>query len=101
MPDPHATAEAHHHDHGPSFPHGSMRDYVTGFVLSVILTAIPFFLVMSGIVGSGRLTAFLVLACAVAHGVDYFFTNDRKLSRINIDGIGEIIYLKSWYEARH
>ena len=43
-----------------------MRDYVTGFVLSVILTAIPFFLVMSGIVGSGRLTAFLVLACAVA-----------------------------------
>ena len=40
------------------------------------------------------------LACAVAHGVDYFFTNDRKLSRINIDGIGEIIYLKSWYEAR-
>ncbi len=66
MPDPHATAEAHHHDHGPSFPHGSMRDYVTGFVLSVILTAIPFFLVMSGIVGSGRLTAFLVLACAVA-----------------------------------
>ena len=66
MRDPHATAEAHADDHAPSFPHGSMRDYVTGFVLSVILTAIPFFLVMSGIVGSGRLTAFLVLACAVA-----------------------------------
>ena len=66
MHDPHATAEAHPDDHAPAFPHGSMRDYVTGFVLSVILTAIPFFLVMSGLVGSGRLTAFLVLACAVS-----------------------------------
>ena len=65
MRDPHATAEADHDDHAPSFPHGSIRDYVTGFVLSVILTAIPFFLVMSGLVGSGRLTAFLVLGCAV------------------------------------
>ena len=65
MHDPHATAEAHPDDHAPAFPHGSMRDYVTGFVLSVILTAIPFFLVMSGLVGSGRLTAFLVLGCAV------------------------------------
>ena len=65
MHDPHATAEAHPDDHAPSFPHGSMRDYVTGFVLSVILTAIPFFLVMSGLAGSGRLTAFLVLGCAV------------------------------------
>ena len=66
MHDPHATAEAHPDDHAPAFPPGSMRDYVTGFVLSVILTAIPFFLVMSGLVGSGRLTAFLVLACAVS-----------------------------------
>ena len=66
MHDPHATAEAHPDDHAPAFPHGSMRDYVTGFVLSVILTAIPFFLVMSGLAGSGRLTAFLVLACAVS-----------------------------------
>ena len=66
MHDPHATAEAHPDDHAPAFPHGSMRDYVTGFVLSVILTAIPFFLVMSGLAGSGRLTAFLVRACAVS-----------------------------------
>ncbi|RKF17656.1 cytochrome o ubiquinol oxidase subunit IV [Altericroceibacterium spongiae] len=34
-----------HHDQ--SEPHGSMRDYVIGFVLSVILTAIPFWLVMN------------------------------------------------------
>ncbi|WP_298948470.1 cytochrome o ubiquinol oxidase subunit IV [uncultured Paracoccus sp.] len=65
MSEPHPTADAHHGDQGVSFPHGTRRDYVTGFVLSVILTAIPFFLVISGVIASGRLTAFLVLACAV------------------------------------
>jgi cytochrome o ubiquinol oxidase operon protein cyoD len=48
----------HHHGHGHdghgdhghddhadgSAVHGSMKDYVIGFVLSVILTAIPFWL---------------------------------------------------------
>ena len=41
--DPHA---AHGHDE-IEMPHASMRDYVIGFVLSVILTAIPFWLVMT------------------------------------------------------
>ncbi|HLH10752.1 MAG TPA: cytochrome o ubiquinol oxidase subunit IV [Methylovirgula sp.] len=37
--------------HGPSeaTPHATVRSYVTGFVLSVVLTAIPFVLVMSGL----------------------------------------------------
>jgi cytochrome o ubiquinol oxidase subunit IV len=37
--------------HGPSgdsAAHGSVRSYVTGFLLSVVLTFIPFALVMSG-----------------------------------------------------
>lgn len=57
-----------HHDghHAAQFPHGTQQDYITGFILAVILTAIPFFLVMSGVFESGRLTAFLVLVCAVA-----------------------------------
>ena len=60
------SAQSHHdHDHHDSHDHGSFASYIKGFVLSVILTAIPFFLVMSGLVGSGRLTAFLVLGCAV------------------------------------
>jgi cytochrome o ubiquinol oxidase operon protein cyoD len=41
-PEPHAT----HHDDDAE-PHGSMRDYAIGFILSVILTAIPFWLVMA------------------------------------------------------
>ena len=46
-------------------PHASMRDYVIGFVLSVILTAIPFFLVMTGIIPSPGYTAAIVLVCAL------------------------------------
>ncbi|BAK75333.1 cytochrome o ubiquinol oxidase subunit IV [Pseudogulbenkiania sp. NH8B] len=34
------------HDHAAS--HGSVKSYLTGFVLSVILTVIPFWLVMNG-----------------------------------------------------
>ena len=34
----------HHHDE----PHGSVKSYLIGFVLSVILTVIPFYMVMSG-----------------------------------------------------
>jgi predicted nucleic acid-binding protein len=40
------------------------------------------------------------LACAVSQGVDFFFTSDRKLNRYKIDGIGEIVYLKHWFEQR-
>ena len=76
--DPHA---AHGH-HEIEMPHASMRDYAIGFVLSVILTAIPFFLVMSGIVGSGRLTAFLVLGCAViqiiVHMIYFLHMNSKS-----------------------
>lgn len=46
-------------------PHGDFRSYMTGFVLSVILTAIPFTLVMSGGLESRALTALIVLLFAV------------------------------------
>lgn len=42
----HNVSGAHGHDE-IEMPHASMRDYVIGFVLSVILTAIPFWLVMT------------------------------------------------------
>lgn len=35
------------HAHEIEGPHGSLRDYATGFLLSVVLTAIPFWLVMA------------------------------------------------------
>ena len=45
--DTHA-AHADDHHHGDSHAHGTFSTYVLGFVLSVVLTAIPFWLVMSG-----------------------------------------------------
>lgn len=47
-----------HHDHDDL--HVTMGDYVKGFILAVILTAIPFYLVMTGAI-SDRTTAVAVL----------------------------------------
>jgi cytochrome o ubiquinol oxidase operon protein cyoD len=49
--------------------HGSLRDYVTGFVLSVILTAIPFWLVMSHALADRTLTALVIVLFAAAQVV--------------------------------
>jgi len=56
-----AHAHGGHDDHhGDAEPHSSLRDYTIGFVLSVILTAIPFWLVMAKVIAD-RNTAVLVL----------------------------------------
>ncbi|MBB4098771.1 cytochrome o ubiquinol oxidase subunit IV [Sphingomonas kyeonggiensis] len=64
--DPHAHEDHgdHGHGHGVEIPHGSMRDYVIGFVLSVILTAIPFYLVMERPFSNG-VTAAAIMGFAV------------------------------------
>ena len=58
--DPHAA-----HSHGEiEMPHATMRDYVIGFLLSVILTAIPFWLVMTMPLSAGT-TGAIIMAFAV------------------------------------
>ncbi|TRD22401.1 cytochrome o ubiquinol oxidase subunit IV [Palleronia caenipelagi] len=59
----------HGHELGAQMPHGSKKSYVTGFVLSVILTVIPFGVVMAGGFASAQMTGILVLACAVVQMV--------------------------------
>jgi cytochrome o ubiquinol oxidase subunit IV len=49
-----------HHDHHNDGPHSTFSGYMTGFVLSIILTAIPFWLVMAKVIAD-RNTAVLVL----------------------------------------
>lgn len=67
----HAGHDGHGHDHGHDhhdehgMPHGSYESYMRGFVLSVILTAIPFLLVMARPIESPGYTAAIVLACAL------------------------------------
>ena len=62
-PQTHAHAEGHddHHDDGP---HSTLKGYMTGFVLSVILTAIPFWLVMTGALPAAT-TGLIISAFAV------------------------------------
>ncbi len=54
----HAGDHAEHHG-----DHGSMRDYVIGFAASVVLTAIPFWLVMERPL-SGPITGVIIMALA-------------------------------------
>ncbi|MGY0570967.1 cytochrome o ubiquinol oxidase subunit IV [Bradyrhizobium sp. RDM12] len=62
--DTHA-AHAHDHHHDDGHPHGTFSTYMLGFVLSVVLTAIPFWLVMSGTLPSKQITALVIMAFAV------------------------------------
>lgn len=59
------AAGAHDHHHGDSHAHGTFSSYMLGFVLSVVLTAIPFWLVMSGALSSKQITALVIMAFAV------------------------------------
>ena len=45
---------------------GSRRDYVVGFFLSVVLTAVPFWLVMGHVIESKQAVAFLIVVFAAA-----------------------------------
>ncbi len=69
-----------HHDHESS--HGSLRSYLIGFGLSVVLTAIPFWLVMTGALGSNQATVLTVMALAIAqiivHMVCFLHMNARS-----------------------
>lgn len=69
----------HSHDTVPS--HSTLSGYMKGFIASVILTAIPFWLVMSGVLGDKQLTAIVIMAFAavqiVVHMI-YFLHMDSK-----------------------
>ena len=61
--------------HGPSgdgAAHGSVRSYVTGFLLSVLLTAVPFALVMSGVAPAATIVP-VCIGLAVAQILAYVF----------------------------
>ena len=68
----------HGHAHGGA-AHGSFRGYLIGFVLSVILTAIPFWLVMSGAIDNKQATAVIIMVFAavqiVVHMVFFLHMN--------------------------
>ncbi|MBW8908525.1 MAG: cytochrome o ubiquinol oxidase subunit IV [Mesorhizobium sp.] len=72
---------AHDHaDHGHGgAAHGSLKGYLIGFVLSVILTAIPFWLMMGGAIDNKQATAVIIMVFAavqiVVHMVFFLHMN--------------------------
>lgn len=51
----------HHHEHDGGHGEITLRGYMTGFILAVILTVIPFWLVMGNVFESSGTTALVVL----------------------------------------
>ncbi|MFW0766095.1 cytochrome o ubiquinol oxidase subunit IV [Trabulsiella odontotermitis] len=70
---------SHATDHGAS--HGSVKTYMTGFILSIILTAIPFWMVMNGTASHGVILG-TILATAVVqilvHLVCFLHMNSKS-----------------------
>ena len=79
-----APSHAHHddHHHGDAAAHGTLKGYLTGFVLAVILTAIPFWLVMADVLGDTQATALTIMALAVVqiivHMVYFLHMNTKS-----------------------
>jgi cytochrome o ubiquinol oxidase subunit IV len=71
----------HGDDHAPN-AHGTLRSYVTGFVLAVILTAIPFWLVMGNVLGDTLMTSLVIMALAavqiVVHMIYFLHMNTKS-----------------------
>lgn len=81
----HNEHSEHGHDHGhghDDHDHGSLRSYATGFVLAVILTAIPFWMVMGKVFDKSSTAAFVLLGLAavqiVVHMVYFLHMNAKS-----------------------
>ena len=85
----HATTHDHgaHHDHGGHDAHAddgyhaTIKGYAVGFLLSVVLTAIPFWLVMAKVLPSSQSTALVIVGFAavqmVVHMVYFLHMNAK------------------------
>ena len=79
----HHSADTHGHDHGGhEAGHGTFKSYMTGFVLSVILTAIPFWLVMAKVFSDPVVTAALIMILGaiqiVVHMIYFLHMNTKS-----------------------
>jgi cytochrome o ubiquinol oxidase operon protein cyoD len=87
----HGDGHGHGSSHGPgtgdghgddSASHGTFKGYVTGFILAVVLTAIPFWLVMGKVFDKSSTTAIVILALAavqiVVHMIYFLHMNAKS-----------------------
>jgi cytochrome o ubiquinol oxidase subunit IV len=68
--------------HGEEVSHGSRRGYLIGFALSVVLTAIPFWLVMAHVIAGSAAAAITVMLVGgvqvVVHMIYFLHMNTRS-----------------------
>lgn len=80
--------DEHEHGHDDGAAHGTFKGYITGFLLSVVLTAIPFWLVMGAPLASKQLTTLIILGFAivqiVVHMVYFLHMNTRSEGGWNV-----------------
>ncbi len=78
----HGHAHPTHDEHGAA--HGTFGGYLTGFLLSILLTAIPFWLIMADVFRSPTTAAIVVLVFAaiqiVVHMVYFLHMNSKSES---------------------
>ena len=72
---------AHDHEHSQG-SHGTMGSYMIGFGLSVLLTAIPFWLVMNQTFANPQVTAFVIMGFAmvqiIVHMIYFLHMNTKS-----------------------
>ena len=75
----HGGHDDHHHDDG--HPESTLKGYAIGFVLSVILTAIPFWLVMNNVIADSGTLALVLLGFGavqiVVHMIYFLHMNSK------------------------
>lgn len=72
----------HGHDESGGASHSTLGGYVTGFIFAVVLTAIPFWLVMGKVFHTSSTTVLVLLALAavqmVVHMIYFLHMNPRS-----------------------
>lgn len=80
MPTTHAHPNPHSHSGGHD--HGSRRSYLIGFALSVVLTAIPFWLVMGDVIADRTIATLVIMGFGVVqifvHMVYFLHMNTKS-----------------------
>jgi cytochrome o ubiquinol oxidase operon protein cyoD len=77
----HSAHDGHDHGHADGHEPSTLKGYATGFILAVILTAIPFWLVMGKVFNSSSTTGFVLLGFAavqiVVHMIYFLHMNTK------------------------
>ncbi|QRG68785.1 cytochrome o ubiquinol oxidase subunit IV [Brevibacillus choshinensis] len=62
-----------HGNHGDHHNHGSLKSYVIGFILSIVLTIIPIVLVMNNMLDKGTTVIWILVMAVLQFVIQLFF----------------------------